>query len=240
MGWWILLPITVSLAYIAVVALLLPRFFLQNKYKIKQVQDRGIKKYRHGDNARGIVYEPDLSLRKYIKQYVLADNGAEKSLKCMISPDIEYMEYDVALFNNKRKVFKVLNVCDIIQENGFTDTVTLPPETSYVTIIPSRVNNERLDRSVRLKISYPKTILFGLVTLALSVAVAFAVKIGLTNAFSGVFRETFMNSFSGNVITLASSLGICAIGICVVAVMLTFKNIHINRRVKKEKRSKRR
>ena len=105
MGWWILLPITVSLAYIAVVALLLPRFFLQNKYKIKQVQDRGIKKYRHGDNARGIVYEPDLSLRKYIKQYVLADNGAEKSLKCMISPDIEYMEYDVALFNNKRKGF---------------------------------------------------------------------------------------------------------------------------------------
>lgn len=239
MGWWILLPIVAAAAYIAVVALLLPKFFLQNKYKIKQVQDRGIKKYKSGDSARGIVYEPDLSLRKYIKQYALADDGKEKSLKCMISPDIEYMEYDIALFNNRHKVFKVLNICDIITEKGYTEKVILPDETSYVMIIPSRINNEILDRPVRLNISYPKTIAFGFITLILSVVVAFALKIGLTNALGGVFRESFLRYSSGHVETLIAALVLCVIGIIVVAVMLSFKNMQINKHVAKKVRNKR-
>ena len=239
MGWWILLPIVAAAAYIAVVALLLPKFFLQNKYKIKQVQDRGIKKYKSGDSARGIVYEPDLSLRKYIKQYALADDGKEKTLKCMISPDIEYMEYDIALFNNRHKVFKVLNICDIITEKGYTEKVTLPDETSYVMIIPSRINNEILDRPVRLNISYPKTIAFGFITLILSVVVAFALKIGLTNAFGGVFRESFLSYSNGHVQTLIAALLLCVIGIIVVAVMLSFKNMQIHKHVAKKVRNKR-
>ncbi|MBE6584733.1 MAG: hypothetical protein E7649_07170 [Ruminococcaceae bacterium] len=233
MDWWIALPVAVAFMYIFTVAWLLPRFFLQNRYKIKVVRDRGIRKYKSPDDKRAIVYEPDLQTRKYIKQYVLTDDGREKVLKCKISEDISYLEYDIALFDGRHKVYKVLNVCDMIEEQGYTQPVALPAETSYVTIILSRVNNDQLHRPLRARISFVKALSFVLLSLLMSVVTAFAFKIGFANSFGGVFRQSFLGNYSGHVVTLVMSLVLCLVAVVAVSCILLVRNFRISKKVRR-------
>jgi hypothetical protein len=233
MNWWIVLPIAVAFIYIFAVAWILPKIFLQNKYKIKTVRDRGIKKYRTANDERGIVYEPDLGTRKYVSQYVLTDDGKEKCLKCKISDKISYIEYDVALFDRNHKVFKVLNVCELIDDIGFTKSVELPQETSYVTIILNKVNNEQMRRPVRAGVSVSKAIIYMLTSLALSFVTAFTFKQGLANSIGGVFRESFMNYAGGHVVTAIATVVLWFIAAVTVSSILVAKNFCINKKVKK-------
>ena len=230
MNWWIVLPIAVAFIYIIAVAWILPRIFLQNKYKIKTVRDRGIKKYKTAQDEHGIVYEPDLQTRKHVSQYVLTDDGKQKHLKCKISDSISYIEYDVALFDRHHKVFKVLNVCELVEDTGFTKSVELPEETSYVTIILNRVNNKRMGRPVRARVSVSKAIIFMLISLALSFITAFVLKQGLANSIGGVFRESFMNYAAGHVVTAIATVVLWLIATVTVTSILVAKNFCIKKR----------
>lgn len=233
MNWWIVLPIAVAFLYIFAVAWILPKIFLQNKYKIKTVRDRGIKKYKTANDERGIVYEPDLQTRKYVSQYVLVDDGRKKQLKCKISDKIAYIEFDVALFDRNHQVFKVLNVCELVENVGFTNAVELPQETSYITIILNKVNNEQMNRPVRAGVSISKAIVFMLMSLALSFVTAFTFKQGLANSIGGVFRESFMNYMGGHIVTAIATAVLWFIAAVTVSCILVAKNFHINKKVKK-------
>ena len=233
MNWWILLPIAVAFLYVFVVALILPRIFLQNKYKIIVVRDRGIKKYRTQQDDRGIVYEPDLDTRKYVSQYVLTDNGKEKLLKCKISEKITYLEYDVALFDGNHNVFKVLNVCELIEDVGFTKSVILPQETSYVTIILNKVDNVDMTPPIRAKVSVVKAGIFLILSLILSLITAFTLKMGLANSIGGVFRESFMRYLDGHLHTIIATVILWLIAVIAVTIILIAKNFHINKKVNK-------
>ena len=204
---------------------------MHNKYKIKTVKDRGIKKYKTAKDERGIVYEPDLETRKYIYQYVLTDDGKEKRLKCKIADSISYLEYDIALFDRNHKVFKVLNVCELIEEAGFTKSVELPQETSYITIILNRVDNEMMERPIRAKISVSKAIMFALLSLALSLVTAFSFKQGIAYSIGGVFRESFMNDADGRTVTVIATVILWFVAVLTVSIVLTVKNFCINKKV---------
>lgn len=234
MDLWIILPIAVAFIYIIMVAWFFPKILLQNRYKIKTVRDRGIKKYKTASDERGIVYEPDLGTRKYIKQYVLTDDGKQKLLKCKIADDISYIDYDVALFDGRHKVFKVLNVCDMIDEKGYTQVVVLPEETSYITIILGRVNNLQIHRPIRARVSALKAISFALIAFAMSIGSAFAIKLGLANCFGGVFRESFMKYSAGHSVTLVTSLVLCLAAVVAVACILVVRNFRINKKVRRK------
>ena len=230
MDWWMLLPISAALLYIGVVAFWLPKVFLQNKFKIKSVNDRGIRKYKSGEDSKGILYEPEAATRKYIKQYALSSDGEEKLLKCMISSEIDYIEYDVATFNRFGKIINVINVKDVVEKAGFTRSVILPKETSYVTLIISKVDDIELDRPVKLLISKSKMLAYSLITILLSVLAAFVIKVGIANSLGGVFRESFMMSIEGHIWTLAISLALSIVGAIVVAIVLSVKNSSDNRK----------
>jgi hypothetical protein len=234
MDLWIILPIAVAFIYIFMVAYFFPKLLLQNRYKIKTVRDRGIKKYKTASDGRGIVYEPDLQTRKYVKQYVLTDDGKQKLLKCKIDGDISYIEYDIALFDGRHKVFKVLNVCDMIEDKGYTQPVVLPEETSYITLILSRVNNLKIDRPIRARVSAIKAIEFILIAFVMSVGCAFAIKLGLANCFGGVFRESFMKYHDGHMVTLITSLILCFVAVVVVSFIVVVRNFRINKKVRRK------
>ena len=228
------MPIVATQLYILIVAFWLPKVFLRNKYKMKSVNDRGIRKYKRGNDGVGILYEPEAETRKYIKQYALSFDGEEKLLRCMLANDIDYIEYDVASFNSDEKIINVLNVKDVVEKAGFTRTVILPKETAYVAIVISKVDVIELDVPVKLLISKGKMFAYSIITVLLSVLTAFAIKFGIAYSFGGVFRESFMMSPEGHLLTLGIALPLSIGGAIFVAIALAVKNSSNNRRAAKK------
>ena len=220
MGWWILLPIISTILYIWVVAFLLPKLFLRNKYDIKTPKDRGIVKYVFSENGRAVAYQTSSPNDTYIKQYVLSYDGHRKSLKCMLNASLQYIKYDIVLFNKENEIFNVLNVCDFVDGANFTHVVDLPLETSYVSMVIIAVDDKQLDNPVKLSVSRKNVFAYSLITLLLSVFTAFALKIGLVNILGGVFRESIMNDPSGNNLTLWLSVVLSLLGTIIVSVAL--------------------
>ena len=233
MGWWILLPIFATILYVVVVALWLPKFFLQNKFDLKIIGDRGVRKYKCGDGARGIAYEPDIATRKYIKQYVILDNEGEKTLKCMIAENIYYIAYDIVIFDVNNEILKVLNISDVIEGAGYTQTVVLPKQTSYVTVVISTVNEDEIKMSVRPKITPKKVIQYSLITMCMSVVTAFAIRFGISYSLGGVFRESFMKDGVGCALMILLSIVLTVVAIGVVSLVLVAKNLFNNKERKR-------
>ena len=224
MDWWILFSIFVTTLYIGVVAYLLPKVFLRNKYKVNYPQDRGIVKYNIGEEGRGIAYEPNRSVRKYIQQYVIAFDGKEKNIKCMLTNPVDYIEYDLVLFNGENKVFNVLNVKDVVEGGEYTRSVTLPKDTAYVSFVIVKVDDVRLDKHVKLHISWWGVIAYAIISLILSVITAFVLKLGLANSFAGVFAQSFMNNLVYNLLTFLLAFVLAIIAITAAAIFLAIKN----------------
>ncbi len=235
---WILLAVASAVIFIVTVAFILPKFLLQNRYKIKKIQDRGIGKFKTATDERALMFEPAISARKYVKQYLLIDREDKKFLVCQTAPGVAYLEYDIVLFNGNNKVFRVINVRDVIDESGLTKEVSLPVETSYVSLLLNVANGEKLGKRLKAMVSPLKAMAFMLITLVLSVAVAFCLKVSCSNLFGGVFRESFMNSSGGNIFTAILAVALCTIGIVAVSVVLAVRNICISK-VRRKNGSKR-
>ena len=81
---------------------------------------------------------------------------------------------------------------------------------------------------------------YSLITILLSVATAFAIKVGIAFSLGGVFRESFMMSTDGHKLTLGISLLLSVAGAIFVAIALALKNSSDNRRAaKKSSKNKR-
>ena len=80
MLFWTLTLALVVIAYVLLIVWILPKFMLKSNYPIPQPTDRGLKKYKFSDSDYAVVYEPSLSARKYITQYVLAKKDGKKAV----------------------------------------------------------------------------------------------------------------------------------------------------------------
>ena len=203
---------------------LLPRLFLKNRYAIKESFDRGIKKYRLKDDGYGIVYEPDLKIRKYMEQYVLVNREGEKQLLCKIKPTISYIDFDVVLFDCANRVTQVLHVQELVEKSAYTKTVTLPSDTSYVSILLNGVDDRVLSKESSVRISPFHMTGFWISGLCLSVCLSFCVKMAISQMFGRVFRDSFMASATGNLITLALALAVGSVGLLVLTLIMIQKN----------------
>lgn len=203
---------------------ILPKLFLKNKYTLTETHDRGIKKYKLNNDGYGIVYEPDVKIRKYIQQYVLINHDGEKQLQCKVSEKISYLDFDVVLFDRSNEVSQVIHVQDMVGKLGYTRSVSLPLETSYISILLNQVDDLVLKKESSVKISPFNLICFWVVGLILSVGVSFCIKWGFSYTFGGVFRESFVASSRGFAITLIIALITGAIGLSILTVSLILKN----------------
>ena len=125
-----------------------------------------------------------------------------------------------------------MNVCDVVNGAGYTREVTLPDETSYVSIVVSRVNDTSVNKPVKLHVSALKVLAYSLITLILSVFTAFAVKMGIVNSFGGVFRESIMLDKYGHMLTLFLTVGLSLVGILIVTIVLATKNSSNNKKAR--------
>ena len=161
--------------YAFIVGKLLPVIFLRPKYKGLKSNDRGLKRYTYED-GRAIVYKPAGETGKYIEQYILSANGDEKFVKCKVHDKVYCIEYDVIAFDSSDKVIDVIAVQDPIKTRGITSGVSLPLETSYVSVIARVVNRVRITKKPTITYSYRRVLAYSLIFSAFTTAEVMFIK----------------------------------------------------------------
>lgn len=221
MAFWIVFLLVAAVLYFAAMMWLLPKAFLKSKYSFNASCDRGIKKYKLDTGGYAIVYEPQPSTRKYVKQYVVSEQDGKKQLKCKINKEIFYLDFEVFLFDSLYRVFDVLHVCDLIETPEYTKEIEIPSQTAYVSIFLNRVDNKVINKKPRVKLSLKSVIGFWICSTLLTVAFAFAVKYGMANIFGGVFRQSLMLSLKGNILT--ALVAVVADAVCMLVLTFVLK-----------------
>ena len=188
---WTLLLVLMIMAYALMVVWVLPKLILKSNYPITKTSDRGLKKYKFGDDDYAIVYEPSLDARKYITQYILTKRDGKKTIKCKIAQNVTYIDFDIALFDAEEKCFLVINSMDIVAPDGLVDEIELPMETSYASIIINQVNNKQIREAQKAQVDTPRLVTFGIAAWVLSMGLSFGTLFAFSNIFGGLFRETF-------------------------------------------------
>ena len=76
--WSVLLAVTV-IVFVVLHAVVLPRWFLNVGFSVRAPIGRGVRVIRE-TNGRSIVYDADVSIRKYIPKYNLSERGGKKQI----------------------------------------------------------------------------------------------------------------------------------------------------------------
>lgn len=208
-GWSIILGVSV-IAFIVLAVIVLPSVFLKTDYLITAPRDRGIRHIKE-PNGTTLLYEPNLKARRYVKQYVLSDRGGKKVIVCKLADSVDYIDYDVALFNNLNEVFEVVNVKEQIETRGYTKEMELPEETSYATVIVNGVNGEDFSERIVGRVKGKKIALYAVFAGLLAVAEVACVKLCCAYAFGGIFAESFMVSSKGMLVTAIAAAAVVLI-----------------------------
>lgn len=117
----------------------IPHFALRHTFVGERTRDRGIKKYVFED-GRAVVCEPELKYRKYVCQYMLISKNKHKFIKCKINSSIRHIKYDVIAYDYKHKLIDIIGVEERMVESEYTESVLLPPDTSYVRFVIRKVD----------------------------------------------------------------------------------------------------
>ena len=171
--------------YVYIFSSIIPKFVMKLRMKNENTRDRGVKKFIYS-NGRSVLYETELSIRKYVSNYALYTEDGYKYIKCQVADGINSLCYDVYAFDNSNALIDIVAVSETIVEKGYTSSVSLPPETSYVRFVLRKVDNEYSSKKVY--VDYPVAryiICAGIVAVATAIESALiyiAVKDFLINA----------------------------------------------------------
>ncbi|MBR6782540.1 MAG: hypothetical protein IKM33_05010 [Clostridia bacterium] len=223
LGWILLLAGSVACFFILEM-LVFPKCFLGSEYSIGQTSDRGIRKYKTATDGMYFLYEPNWFVRQFIKQYVIAVADERKTLTCKLDEGIDYLRYDVVLFDTSDRVFKILNVQQLVEDSLYTDEIELPPETAYVTLELNQVNRRIFPKAARARVSARKLVFYGLATCATAMVTAFCMNLSFAHLFGKVFRESYAASMAENVAVLSVALAAAAVGTVALSLAILLKN----------------
>lgn len=219
--WSILLVILVA-AFVVIHVLVLPKAFLRADFGRLPVTGRGLKSVE-GESGPSMVYEPDPKIAKYIKRYVLSERGGKKFLLCKIDEKIKYIDFDVAVFNKDGVSFRILNVKEIISRQGFTEACELPGETSFVTLSLNEVNGQKKGKGLHGEISRANLAWYLSLSAVADILAAVFAKICITNAFGGIYSESFLSSGLDWLYTFLAAVGVVAVNLISAAIYVTVK-----------------
>ncbi len=220
--WWVLLGISV-VVFLFSAGYAVPKAFFKPGYHIPASFDRGLKNYAEPD-GRSIVYEPEPAFRKYVSQYILSERGGQKVLLAKPDEMLSHIDYDVALFNRRNRVFKVLNIREEIVRPGYTQITELPPETAYASLTVNSADGRAVERPVQKK-RKRRFAGFSAVVGLLTVLEIFFIKLCLGMLFGDVFAESFMvDDAAGFLITLGVGAVAASVHCAAAAVYYRRKN----------------
>lgn len=119
----------------------------------KKMGDRGLRKYTFPE-GRGVVYEPELKMRRFIRQYALICYKNNKYLKCYLNPKIRFVKYDVMVYGPAGELLDIIAVTERVTNEKYSKAVPLHKDTSYVNVILRMADD--MYKSGEAVISYSK------------------------------------------------------------------------------------
>lgn len=227
--WSVLLAVTV-IVFVVLHAVVLPRWFLNVGFSVRAPIGRGVRVIRE-TNGRSIVYDADVSIRKYIPQYILSERGGKKQLVCRAAYGLSYLDFDIVLFDNFNKVTGVLHVKELLSDSGYTGAVDLPDDTAYASIYLNAADGYTRKNKLTARISGKRWLLFLAVSAVIEIFTVFMARACIAHLFGGLFGEIFLYSAESNYI---------ACGVCLLLIVLNavFMAIAVRVRTGKNKKVK--
>lgn len=201
--------------FVTLMTFVLPKWILKTSYKVGGACDRGVKKCLF-KGKHCMVYDSSKENKPIIKQYLLLQEDGYKVLKCKVTPNVRYIDYDVVLYNRYNEPFKVVNVKEDIVGMEMTRNTRLDDDTAYVKIIIKRVNRTDMKKAPVMRISGARVFLFSLFAIALTAVEAFVIRVCYSYSFGKVFRESFVASKKGLITIIAVALVTGLIGALLV------------------------
>lgn len=125
---------TSMVLYVYLFSAIIPKFIMKLRCKKENTRDRGIKKFIYS-NGRCILYETELKVRNYVSSYALYTENGYKYIKCKTARNIRHLRYDVYTFDKNNKLIDIIEVNETIDNGEYTNSVLLPPETSYARFV---------------------------------------------------------------------------------------------------------
>lgn len=211
-AWAIIINVFASV-YVFIVSRFMPHFLFDPDCKKMKMVDRGLKKYIFPE-GRGVLYEPDMKYRRYINKYLLFEYKGKKYIKCRIADDVDSLRYEVALFDNKNRLIKIVDVAENIVNRCETKSTPIPQNTSYASIVLKKVNETQGFDTLK-SFSIKKISIFSLITVAMTVAYGLLIRRLI------LFVDS---SFGGN---FAMNIGVNVISSLMIGVLVAFLCISI-------------
>ena len=199
-----------SFAIIAVVSILLYIMavsdWLLSLLQVKRhgaltLRDRGLKKFTYPE-GRSVVYEPAGFDNRFLKKYMLFVKGEQRYLKCLFAARVRSAYCELFVFDNRNKLIKTVDIFLEPGEDGYAEAITLPDQTSHVSILVLKVNGRNVELSEADKASYARHLrnrrgLFALLTVGVTVIegwlltslIRYFLDIFMVDRFSMTFAE---------------------------------------------------
>jgi len=188
-------------SFILLMTYILPKLFLKVSYTVSEPVDIGIKRCFY-KGKRCVVYEGGSEIRKYIKKYLLLQGKGHKILRCKMTHPIGYIDYDIVVFDRYDKVHSVINVKESLVNSEYTRRVELPDEASYVRLVIRKVNDTVITKEPIAFIPRARINWYMIFAILVTALETFVLKVSCAYAFGGVFRESFVRSSKGLVVSL--------------------------------------
>ena len=213
--------------YVLAVGEWLPSLLIVKRHTAGDLRDRGLKKYVFPE-GRGVVYQPSMRSRKYMKKYMLFCFEGKRYIRCMFNSEVKSAYFELLIYDNQNNIIKSVDIYAPIGNTPYTEAILIPEQTSHACVTVLQVNGRDVEQSAADK-KWLRDELWrrrGIYTV-LTVAATFiesTLAISLLKYFWDLFFKTYYNTtFKEYVgrsgagvqffITVAVGLAVSALGI---------------------------
>lgn len=202
--------------YVYLFSAIIPKFIMRLSCKGDTTKDRGLKKFIY-PNGRCVVYEPEISVRRFVSKYALYTEDGFKYLICKTNSKVKNISYDIYVFDNQNKLRDIIAISETLKKAGYTKAVALPPETSYIRFVLRRADSEYFSNQIIAEYS-PKrywicAVVVGLATLVEAILVysfagdlltkALRLRITINSVGGMIFMSLIIAAITGGLTVLA-------------------------------------
>lgn len=155
---YVLIFILSLVLYVYLTSKALPEICVRWANPKKKKSDRGLRKYTFPE-GRGVVYEPELRVRRYMKQYALICYKGNKYLKCYLNKKVRFIKYDVMVYGPSSELLDVISVTERVTEEKYSKAIPLHKDTSYVNVVLRMADGMYRNNETAVKYSTPSIVI---------------------------------------------------------------------------------
>ena len=203
----LLLVIVLTVLYVYLVASVYPWLTMHLTWrKRKPFTDRGLLRVKF-PKGRGVVYEPDPRVRRYVSKYALFTSEGKKYIRLRVDQRINYIRYDVVAFDRRGRLLDVLEGSERLASAGSPRAGRLPTATAYASVIPRKIDGEYTGKDMAVGYSPIGIAVYTALTTLTTIFIAFLIRNEIPNLL--YYGDNFIGYYSaGSTLALSVLLGV--------------------------------